>query len=420
MTETKGEVLRRIHDRGNQWPEPRTARASRGRRIMPSILAVVVFASGAVAAGAPAATAGGRRVVHANDENELYKAVNNPNNAGTIVKLIARTYVLDAVRGGLKLQSGMTLSGDAQQSIIDAANVNGPFAISAGTKNVVEWLTVLNCDNVDGCIQIGTDQPEGWDHPAIGTVTNCVIQNGARRAIDILNIPGQQNSSVTITHNRIGGYPRQPWGFGIAVGNYFPDRPARITVTIRDNIIEHNRFGLYVADYDSSQNFVTVWSENNTYSRNEAGILVIAGHDWTASAGGSNNTVRFTSIDDEVSDNGGAGPPLEGITATGGIVLAGALGANPGIPSSHNTIYAKFLRTQFSGNFVEGNVPRNLTAYGAIADAVGPAGVGNLVELRLAMPFSDQTYPDFLIVDDEAPVMASSANPPNRVVVTPQ
>src|SRR5258705_7676451 len=92
------------------------------------------------------------------DINQLYEAVNNPDNAGSLLVLAPGTYMLNAsyLNGGrLELQMNMSLTGQpghAESVVIDESTLpaasftipsvrTGGIRMGLGTNNL-EWLTV--------------------------------------------------------------------------------------------------------------------------------------------------------------------------------------------------------------------------------------------------------------------------------------
>ena len=149
------------------------------------------------------------RIIHVSNIEELYAAVNDPENAGRRIVLAPGTYSLDPTQangGRLEFQQDMTIvgqRGDAGAVVIDASNLpsasyalGGLFmtgAVRMGRgSNTLEWLTVQGA--VNGSAGVETDLPAGPDATIVRVVH--IVAQGNSRGIDVRHLGPAFNGHV--------------------------------------------------------------------------------------------------------------------------------------------------------------------------------------------------------------------------------
>ena len=324
---------------------------------------------------------------------ELYSAVNNPQNAGMQILIAPGIYMLSvndpngAARpnsGRLELQENMSLQGavgDRSSVVIDAANLPAssynnapPIELTAAIRmgrgsNSLEWLTVRNA--VNGISNITTDLVlPGTVHIRVAHVAS----SNSQRGIDVRNIGPAMAGRVIeaqivdndVYNNRIGSF-----GEGLRFVNNFGADGGRIVATLSDNRSYNNYLGLIMEDNGGSFANISVSSSRDQFFENGLGALVGGGLSAPDLANG--NTVNFTAKGTSFVNNNG----LNNFDH-GGLIIIG--GENTSIPNgtSNNTV-----NVNLSGCKIGFNQLFDLEAVGA-RSSIGAPGTNNHVTLDIS------------------------------------
>src|SRR5262245_135148 len=318
--------------------------------VCPLIVALALTAS-AVAQAQP--------VLNVSNLEGLYAAVNNPANAGAIVVMASGTYTLTAKDlnnqprpngGRLVLQSGMALVGQnryvdfdgdgiwdprddnhdgfadtdpvrglifadpASETIIDAINLSGGGggAVRIGLDNRVEKLTVRNTNRVSAGIDANVAPSVGG---LLAEIRDCLVEDG-QRGIRLRVIQDGIESVAVVARNITR---RHTGSFGQGIEIIIQDTSnSSWDVTLRNNRVYENIFGLFVVGEGATNVRSHVLSVRNLYRENQLGLSITAGRD-----GGSGNNTHFRSVDDAVLNNGdGSADGRGGVLAIAGLISA--------------------------------------------------------------------------------------------------
>jgi hypothetical protein len=364
-------------------------------------LAVSAAITGAVIAGLvdPREANAQASVINVADVEQLYAAVNDPGNAGTVIVLAPGTYVLTALdpsgtarsKGGrLELQQDMGLKGvpgERDAVVIDGASLpqsSYVSVISAGLppsataairmgrgSNAVEWLTVRNA--VRGVAAISTDLL--GTGPALIRVAH-IAATGNVRGIDVRNFgpsAAERLIDADLEDNRVYGNTLA-FGEGLRFANLQGASRARIVARLSGNRVYGNDTGAIVANNQSSFAEIAVLSNGDRFVENGTGVLLIGGFSSNATVA-NGNTVVLEARGSHFSDNNG---PTD--FDQGGMVVLGA--ENLSIPNgaSNNTVHVSLRGCRLDGNQI-----RDLAAIGARSalNGLGAPGIDNHVEVTL-------------------------------------
>jgi hypothetical protein len=347
---------------------------------------------GRAAATAPSRTLAGDPSIYVGDVEQLYTAVNDPENAGGAIVLAPGTYVLSektvggAPRpngGRLELQPDMSLaglSGDRSAVVIDmsglpAPSFNATLGKTAGIRlgrgrNAVEWLTIVGNPNATAGIE--TDLADA--RPSRVTVAH-VLAHGSLRGIDARNVGTAMSGRSIVARFDDNEFFDSREGFRLlnssgAVGG-------QIDVTMSGNRLHNNENGCVIEHNRASSGSIRVRSSGDRFEHNALGCLIggglVAG---TAPGVANSNSTVFEAYGDAFVDN-----TLD-VTSIdyGGVLVVAA--ETPGLANSasHNTVAVALWGTKVSGNQ---NV--DFQAYGArsIATPSGISGIENHVTIEL-------------------------------------
>lgn len=291
--------------------------------------------------------------VYVSNLDELYAAVNNPDNTGTGIVLAPGVYVLNASYpngGRLELQSNMSLSGqpgNPDAVLIDESALpnssfwftpslaTGGIRLGRGTNNL-EWLSVKGGSvSVNPFSAIETDLPS--TETFIGIAHVKIIGNGTRIGINIRNRLADQAGRkiyAQLEDNEITGLVNS-FGFGLSFQNVNGASGCIIKVTMKQNYIHGNKIG------------------------------IIVGNGATAAATG-NSTIEIKSYADRLEGNGCALDPSAGVNQS---LLT---------TSNNNTTTIKMYGTSIQGNNPAG-VPQLTPVNGALPGGVYAACAYNSV-----------------------------------------
>ena len=344
----------------------------------------VPAASRTVATGDPS--------VYVTGVEQLYAAVNNPENAGAAVVLAPGTYVLSATAAGglarpnggrLELQPDMSLTGvagDRSAVVIDMSTLPAAsFTVSLGKtagirlgrgSNSVEWLTIIG--NPISAAGVETDLADS--HPTDVTIAH-VIAHESFRGVDVRNTGGGMAGRQIVAHiedNEFYGGTE-----GIRLLNASGVTGGQIDATMSGNRIHDNVNGCIIEHNRSSSGNIRVRSSGDRFEHNALGCLIGGGLVAGPAAGAANsNTTVFEAYGDAFVDNTLNVPSID----YGGVLVLGAETPTVANRASNNTVIVALWGTKVSGNQ---NV--DFQAYGArsIATPPGISGTGNHVTIEL-------------------------------------
>ena len=314
---------------------------------------------------------------------QLYSAVNDPQNAGKQIVLAPGVYFLSVngpggvprPNGGrLELQQNMSLLGevdDRDAVVIDAANlprtsfVAPPVPLTAAIRlgrgsNSIEWLTVRNA--VNGNANIGTD---------VNTTTTAFIRiahiasTNSARGTDVRNFgPGAAGRMLIAEivdndfyNNKIGAQ-----GEGLRLVNHAGATGGILIATLSGNRSHDNYLGLIVEDNGSSNANISVVSTGDQFDENGNGVFVGGGlSSGTAVANG--NTVSFKAYGDSFANNNGFNN-----FDYGGLNVIAAENTSMPNGTSNNTVTVELHGCRFGNN--------RLYDIGAVGARSNPASIG--------------------------------------------
>jgi len=427
----------------------------------------IAFALGAMFLFAGVSHADGKRTIElpvaglpATPGQQLQDVVNDPANADVHVRLAPGTYQLDPSRpngGRLVLQRGMDISGSNRYIDCDHDGVWDPIdACSGGASGPESFTTGDSSTLIDGTlivaalpapvgsaavVRIGRDNALSRltiRAPRRNTVAGCVdlnltsatsgasavlrdtILEGGQRGVRANNgapaVSGITSTALlerNIVRNMHPG-PNGLFGFGIQVQNSGAS-DSEWEVTLRNNRIYANRFGVFIVGNNSQRMVTRILSVGNVIHRNQLGIWLTAGFSPAGAAAGdlsSDNEIRFDSNMDRIEDNV---TPAELLTAFmekgGGLVALGA-GRDSATAGAcaRNRVQLQLLNTTFRGNR-RVHAARDMTVIGSLSSAVAGSetGTGNVVALLMRRTNSEGLGGAF-ILDDSEPDDVSGTN----------
>ncbi len=325
---------------------------------------------------------------------ELYSAVNNPQNAGLPIIIAPGVYMLSvndpsgAARpnsGRIELQENMSLqgvAGDRSAVDIDAINLpstsysappiprTGAIRMGRGT-NSIEWLTVRNATTASANIE--TDLESATTHIRIAHVAT----TGSQRGIDVRNFGPEQVGRMIDTeiidndifNNRQGGNPE-----GLRLASQQGATGGTIIGIMTGNRIYDNATGMIIVSNGSNRATASVTSSGDRFYENGAGAIIIGGLSLNAPSA-NENTISFTATGSSFENN-------NGFTTfdRGGLIIIG--GENTLVPSgtSNNTV-----NVDLRGCRLANNQQNDLAEFGARSNpvSVGLPGTNNRVRIRL-------------------------------------
>ncbi len=330
---------------------------------------------------------------------QLYAAVNDPANVGTMILLAPGTYVLsarnaaDVVRpngGRLELQQDMSISGvagDRAAVVIDAASLppssfplappligrTGVIRIGRGS-NAVEWLTIAG----NPLAAAGIETDIGTTADAWVRIAHIVVSDAAR-GVDVRNIgagmAGRRLYAEITDSEFFRGVE------GIRVANFVGAHGGEITVVMSGNRSHWNELGCILENNRSNFGKIHVRSSGDRFYDNGFGCQVGAA---LASSGVANfNSTIFEAhgsafINNTRTDFPNPTGPTFGTDYAGVLVVGGDI-LSPTATTSHNTVVVRFW-----GSTVSGNQRADFVAWGArSSDPSRVAGIDNHATVEL-------------------------------------
>lgn len=349
----------------------------------------------------------GQPEIVVNNEDSLYKYVNDPSKAGYCIVIASRptSYMLNPNQtngGRIELQYNMSLrsqSGNPDDVVIDAsllskANLTDGFltgAIRVGKGfNSIDGLTVKNAKN--GAAAIETD----LDSNSTLVMINNVKINGNQRGIDVRNINSamaNRQIKVEITNCVISNNTSMG-GQGIRFINTNSANNSSIQAKLLNNVIEGNKVGFLAANLNASSSTIMIVSKNNMIDGNGNGCIFLTGNS-DGSISSDNNSITFTAQKGSIQNSDSTLIPIALTSMTGGIIAIGGNSPNIANHSSNNNLNIKLQDVKFGNN----DGP-DIKAFGAWTTAVLPAGTNNIVKIILQglsktnNYFKDDSQPD--------------------------
>jgi len=322
---------------------------------------------------------------------ELYSAVNDPQNAGSDIVVAPGIYMLSATDPGgaarpnggrLELQANMSMTGlrgDRGAVVIDAfdlpassytGDLPNSGAIRTGKgSNAVEWLTIRNAFGGGAGIIVHLS--------AAGTtfvrIAHCV-STGSQRGIDIRNV-ATGTTGYVIQANIVDNdlyFHRGLTAQGIRIVNAGGVSGNSITAHLNGNRIFDSQVGLLaqsIGGTDSAS--VSVFSTGDRFYDNGGGVVIAGGF-----ANSNNNTTNFTAVG-SIFENNNA--PFTDFYP-GGLSVVGSISFQTPNGGSNNTANVTLRTCRFTNNQVA-----DLSVFGASSTpvSIGPSGSNNRATVLL-------------------------------------
>ena len=337
-----------------------------------------------------------RSRVFVSDVDQLYAAVNDPQNAGRQIVAAPGVYMLSANDssgaarpndGRLEFQVDMSLVGvvgDRSAVVINGINLpatsfpRGPVPLGAirlgHGHNAVEWLTVQDTRNGHANIVTGLTSTE-TQYVRIAHVAS----SGSGYGISILNFGTAPSVDADLVDNDLfDGAVGMKGGFRIRNSSGAPGK------TIKARLIGNRMWGNQlniILNTAMTGGQIEVLSIGNSYFDNGNGLTIVGG------LNSSDNTINFMGIGDSYTNNN-AGSAFD----RGGLVIVGGDKLTTTPLSNNNTVNATLVRCLFSGNDLW-----DLAAIGArsFLSSTGAPGVNNHVTLNIFGPIRGQGIVEF-------------------------
>lgn len=337
---------------------------------------------------------------------ELYAAVNDPNNAGSVIIMAPGNYVLDASfpnGGRLELQTDMTLRGqpgDANAVLIDQSSLPGnsfrltPTVSTAGIRmgrgtNSLEWLSIKGGSLVANPLSaIETDLLSAVT--TIGMSHVNVDCNGSRIGLMLRNRLEEHANRVinaTVEHSEIKNAINPP-GFGIALQNRISG--SQINLSMTDNYIHGCKIGIFNLNSGLGNTVencsAAIISHRDRIEGNGCGIDLSGGSNGSATTFSNYNVATLKMYASTIRDNNPTGHP-ELIPTNGAlpsaVYAAGAYNSLNNI-SAFNRVSNNVLKMEFWGCDISNNNGTDIYGYGAWSPpAAVLGGTNNLTEIYL-------------------------------------
>jgi len=277
--------------------------------------------------------------INVGNVEELYAAVNNPQNIGRRIIAAPGVYFLSAKDpnnvprpngGRLELQEDMSLQGvvnDRGAVVIDAINLpnTSVAALRIGKgSNTIEWLTIQN-----SAAMANIDTDLIFPGTAIVRIAH-IISSGSSRGINIRNF-GPEAANAVIDAELIDNEVFDTTE-GIRIINQLGANGGVITARLSGNRGHDNGAGLLVVNNRSDSAIISVTSTGDQFYQNALGASIIGGLS-SGSMPANGNTVNFTAQDSTFENNtNGSFFDLGGLLVVGGENLSFANG------TSNNTV----------------------------------------------------------------------------------
>jgi len=339
--------------------------------------------------------------INVSNIDELYAAINDPQNAGRQVVAAPGVYMLSTTDsnetprpngGRLEFQEDMSLIGvvgDRTAVVINGINLpasvlpNAPIpfgAIRLGRgRNAVEWLTVRDTRGGQGNI-VTSLAYSGTQYVRVAHVAS----TGAPTNLSIFSFGAAPVLEADLVDNdlfdAVGGLR-----LGFRIRNSSGATGGVINARLIGNRIWNNQFSI-VINTAATGATTNITSVGNDYYDNGNGLTLVGG------LNSSGNTLNFHGFGDSYINNTAATAFERG----GLVMVAGDKGAPvPGttpIPANNNTVNATLFVSRFSGNNLW-----DLAAIGArsFAGSTGSPGDNNHTEVKLVGIPSGPSFVEF-------------------------
>lgn len=373
------------------------------------------------------ARAGNERVIKVSTVEQLYRAVNDPANAGATLELKPGTYVLTAdgpdglprPNGGrLELQKDMSIrgrAGDRTAVTIDAwnlpatsfpQNVNGlnlgpNAAVRLGRgRNTLSWLTVRDARFAQANIDSGL-QP--LDPGAAHVRLEHVASSGSTRGANLLNFGPLASGQVLVAEILDCYFFDNTFNLseGIRIGNFQGATNARVYARMVGNSSWGQFQGRLIVNNRAISSEVHVLSVGNAFFDNGAGTIIVGGlssNDTRADG----NTIHFVSRNDFFGRNNG-----DTDFDRGGLVVLGTEDISDAGGGSFNTV-----NVTVSGAKMRDNQLADLAVIGAraLSAATISNSLGNHVTVHLPDGHNPQVRNWVELIADSVPVASGTGN----------
>jgi hypothetical protein len=348
-----------------------------------------------------------QKKIFVSNVEELYAAVNDPENIGAVIIMAAGNYVLNAgyPNGGrLELQADMSLSGQPGHSedvIIDqSALPASSFTISAGRtggirmgrgSNALEWLSITGgAVGANPFSVINTDLLS--TETSIGIYHVYVNMNGSNLGINFRNrLAEHANRKIyaEMYYSEVTGGINFN-GAAVAVQNANLASGSLIELDMKENFIHGNRIGLFVFNTGQTSTLlnstINIVSHGDRIEGNGVGLDPSGGVCQSAAAFANDNTTTIKMYASSISNNNPADAsqlrPVNG-ALPGGMFLAGGYNSVNNI-SGYNRASNNLMKIECWGCDISNNNGTDIRAYAAWCEpACVLAGSNNLLEIYL-------------------------------------
>lgn len=336
--------------------------------------------------------------VYVSNIDELYTEINNPENVGVTLVLLAGIYMLNPnyPNGGrLEFLHDMSITGQAgrpEQVIIDATNLpnsslrrpipgvpgnpmTGVVRMGDG-KNTLEWLTLQN-DPANRTNRIRSlVQTDIVATPVAQIRIAHTIIQGSSIGINLINaqlIAQGRVIKAVLEDNELRDNAIPGFGTAIQIQNSQLASDAAIYVTMRRNYIHRNVAGIVAFNGSTEGAMIEIKSYTDRIEDNRIGMFFNGGY-LSTSDPALNNLVRVEAYATTVKNNTGDPSPLF-LEPGCGVFAAGAESWLP-LPLPGNAHHNQ-LDISFHGCTIEGNEgDAQIICYGAISYHPVPTLVG--------------------------------------------
>ena len=322
---------------------------------------------------------------------ELYTAVNDPQNAGSQIVIAPGVYMLSvndpmgAPRpngGRLELQQDMSLQGVVGVRgavIIDAMNLpsssyagavpnTGAIRIGKGT-NSIEWLTITGAVNGGAGIIVHLSAP-GTTHARVAHIAS-VGPDRNNRGIDVRNV-NATSTAYLIDADIVDNDLVDSRFEGIRIINLQDANGGVITARLSGNRSHGNRDGLLIVNNKSSFGSISVTSTGDQFYQNASGTIILGGYS-TGSTPANGNVVSFDAHGTSFVDNNA----ISNLDVGGLIIIGGENTSFPNGTSNNN------VKVSLDGCRLANNQSTDLEGIGARSnpETIGSPGMNNHVTI---------------------------------------
>ena len=352
--------------------------------------------------------------VYINNVEELYAAINDPENDGVTLVLSEGTYNLSPSfpkAGRLELRHDMSLMGEEghpESVIIDVTGLpNASFtvpptpAIPLGVRtgavrmgdgtNSIGWITIQNNPTHQLRSLIQTDIVA--TPVAEIRVAHCILKGG-NIALNLINrdkVANGRTINADIEENEMMNNTLQIFGTAIEIGNSNEVDDAVIHATLRGNYLHGNRNGITAVNSSTLRCNIELVSYADKIEDNGLGLNLSAGFSEDLARPTLNNSVKFDAYGTSIKNNNGNPTPPLSYTPGGVLAEAGVCSPPFGLPGS---VSNNNLEINFHGCPIEHNVGNyQINVYGGLSlyPLPTPVGTYNATTLRLFGISSDAT-----------------------------